>query len=77
MAPVDTARQLSLSSFPIDSLAEYVLVAQDQHRVERFLRQDGNEWLLTTITGLESTVSLTSIQCTLALAEVYDKVEIG
>ena len=60
----------------IDSLAEYVLVAQDQHRVERFLRQDGNEWLLTTTTGLESTVSLTSIQCTLDLAEIYDKVEI-
>ena len=61
----------------IDSLAEYVLVAQDQHRVERFLRQDGNEWLLTTTTGLGSTVPLSSIQCTLALAEVYDKVEIG
>jgi Uma2 family endonuclease len=61
----------------IDSLVEYVLVAQDQHRVERFLRQDGNEWLLTTTTGLESTVSLTSIQCTLDLAEIYDKVKIG
>ena len=61
----------------IDSLAEYVLVAQDQHRVERFLRQDGNEWLLTTTTGLESTVSLSSIQCTLDLAEIYDKVKIG
>lgn len=61
----------------IASLAEYVLVAQDQPRVERFLRQDGNQWLLTTTAGLESTVSLSSIQCALALAEVYDKVEIG
>jgi Uma2 family endonuclease len=61
----------------IESLVEYVLVAQDQHRVERFLRRDGNEWLLTTTTGLESTVSLTSIQCTLDLAEIYDKVELG
>lgn len=61
----------------IASLAEYVLVAQDQPRVERFARQDGNQWLLTTTTGLESTVSLASIQCALALAEVYDKVELG
>jgi len=60
----------------IDSLTEYVLVAQDQHRVERFLRRDGNQWLLTTTTGLGSTVPLSSIQCTLALAEVYDKVEL-
>lgn len=61
----------------IDSLAEYVLVAQDQHRVERFLRQDGNEWLLTTTTGLESAVFLSSIQCTLELAEIYYKVKLG
>jgi Uma2 family endonuclease len=61
----------------IDSMAEYVLVAQDQHRIERFVRQDGNQWLLTTITGLGSTVSLGSIQCALALAEIYDKVKIG
>ncbi len=61
----------------IDSLAEYVLVAQDQHRVERFFRQDGNEWLLTTTAGLESAVFLASIQCVLALAEVYDKVALG
>jgi Uma2 family endonuclease len=72
----DRGKKFQLSQ-EIESLAEYVLVAQDQHRVERFLRQDGNEWLLTTITGLESTVSLTSIQCALPLAEVYDKVEIG
>ncbi|MFL6260937.1 MAG: Uma2 family endonuclease [Thermoanaerobaculia bacterium] len=61
----------------INSLAEYVLVSQDQPRIERFVRQDGNQWLLTTTTGLESTVSLASIQCTLDLAEIYDKVKIG
>lgn len=61
----------------IDSLTEYVLVAQDQPRIERFVRQNGNQWLLTTSSGLESAVSLTSIQATLSLAEVYDKVELG
>jgi len=72
----DRGKKFQLSQ-EIYSLVEYVLVAQDQHRVERFLRQDGNEWLLTTTTGLESTVSLTSIQCTLDLAEIYDKVKVG
>jgi Uma2 family endonuclease len=61
----------------IESLVEYVLVAQDENRVERFLRRENNQWLLTPSMGLESTVSLTSIQCALPLAEVYDKVEIG
>jgi Uma2 family endonuclease len=72
----DRGKKFQLSQ-KVESLAEYVLVAQDHPRVERFLRQDGNEWLLTTTTGLESTVSLTSIQCALALAEVYDKVTLG
>jgi Uma2 family endonuclease len=72
----DRGKKFQLSQ-EIESLVEYVLVAQDRHRVELFLRQGGNKWLLTTTTGLESTVSLTSIQCALPLAEVYDKVEIG
>lgn len=59
----------------IDSLAEYVLVAQDKPRVEHYLRQDGNRWLLTAVSGLDARVSLSSIRCELALSEVYDQVE--
>jgi Uma2 family endonuclease len=61
----------------IDSFVEYVLVAQDQPRIEQLVRQDGHQWLLTTTAGLESSIPLTSIQCALALAEAYDKVELG
>lgn len=58
----------------IDSLAEYLLVDQTRPRVEHYVRQDGNQWLLTVFEGLQATVTLPSIQCGLALAEVYDKV---
>ncbi|HSK79530.1 MAG TPA: Uma2 family endonuclease [Thermoanaerobaculia bacterium] len=61
----------------IDSLAEYLLVDQSRPRVEHYFRQDGNQWLLTVFEGLDSTVSLPSLQCELALAEVYDKVVFG
>ncbi len=61
----------------IGSLAEYVLVSQDEPRVEQFLRQDGNHWLFTAFAGLEATIPLSSIQCELALAEIYDKVGLG
>jgi len=57
----------------IASLQEYLLVAQDQASIERFVRQ-GDAWLLTEAAGLESTISLESIGCQLSLAEVYDKV---
>jgi Uma2 family endonuclease len=61
----------------LPSLSEYVLVSQDEPRMEQFLRQDGNRWLLTVATGLEASIALPSIQCELALAEVYLKVAFG
>lgn len=57
----------------IASLREYLLVAQDQAHIDHYLRQ-GDAWLLTEAEGLDSSVTLDSIGCILALQEVYDKV---
>jgi Uma2 family endonuclease len=57
-----------------ESLQEYVLIAQDRPRIERFARQDDDEWLLTVRNGPEATITLPSIGCELALSEVYRKV---
>ncbi len=59
----------------IESLAEYLLVTQDQSRIEQFIRQDSGDWLLHDATGLEKTIRLPSIECELKLADVYDRVE--
>jgi Uma2 family endonuclease len=56
------------------SLQEYVLVAQDRVSVERYTRQ-GEHWVLTEATNLDAVIDLPSIGCTLALRDVYDKVE--
>ncbi len=56
------------------SLQEYLLVAQDRVSVERYSRQ-GEFWVLTEATHLEDAIELPSIGCTLALRDVYDKVE--
>jgi len=58
----------------LDSLQEYVLIAQDQARIEHYLRQPSGEWLLSDAVGLEAVIELPSIGCTLTLAEVYEKV---
>jgi Uma2 family endonuclease len=60
----------------LDSLMEYVLIAQDKFHVEHFLRQSGGHWLLSETNRLEDTMRLTSIGCDLVLAEVYDKVDL-
>jgi Uma2 family endonuclease len=57
------------------SLREYVLIAQDRPRVERYERQGDRQWLLTVTTGLDGVLSLGSIECELALAEIYRKVQ--
>jgi len=59
----------------IESLTDYLLVAQDEPRVEHYVRQEGGRWLLSTATGREDTLHLASIGCTLPLSEVYDKVD--
>jgi Uma2 family endonuclease len=58
----------------LESLQEYVLVSQDQPRVEQFIRQDGNVWLFKDIAGLEQVVSLASVSCEIALSEIYDRI---
>lgn len=58
----------------LESLQEYVLIAQDSPHIERYLRQPSGEWLLADATGLDARIELSSIGCTLALADVYEKV---
>lgn len=56
------------------TLQEYLIVAQSEARVERFVRQDEQNWLYTDIGGMESSVTIPSLSCTLPLAEIYSKV---
>jgi Uma2 family endonuclease len=59
----------------IDSLSEHVLVAQHKVHVEQFVRQTSGEWLLIEYTSPEQIVTLASIDCSLQLTDVYDKVK--
>lgn len=61
----------------IESLTEYLLVAQDEYRIEQYIRQPDGRWLLADIRGLESAVEMQSIGCSLVLRDVYDKVSLG
>ena len=58
----------------LESLQEYVLISQQECRVEHYVRQPGNQWALTEVHDLTEVIQLSSIQCQLALADIYDKV---
>jgi Uma2 family endonuclease len=58
----------------IDSLAAYLLIAQDRCRIEQYIRQADNHWLLVDFRTLEETINLISMHCVLATQDVYDRV---
>lgn len=58
-----------------ETLADYILVAQDKPVVNHYVRQDDNSWKIFTYIGIDGVCEIASIGCTLPLAEVYDRVE--
>lgn len=58
----------------LESLAEYVLIAQDKIHVEHYVRRSDNQWLLSETDNRQDTIELPSISCRLSLSDVYDKV---
>jgi Uma2 family endonuclease len=58
----------------IETLQEYVLVAQDRPFVECFTRH-GEFWTLSTISGIDAALDLTSVGCAIPLREIYENVE--
>lgn len=59
----------------IPSLTEYLLVAQDEPRIESYVRAEDGRWIFREATGLEATLELPSLGIQLPLAEVYDQVD--
>lgn len=59
----------------LESLREYVLVSQDQPRIETFLRQETGEWLYRDVSGIEAVARLASIDCEMPFGNIYDNVE--
>jgi Uma2 family endonuclease len=57
----------------VESLREYILIAQDEVRVERFERH-GADWTLREWTDLEASLRVESIACEIPLREIYLKV---
>jgi Uma2 family endonuclease len=59
----------------LDSMKEYLLIASELVSAELFTRQPDGRWLMTEAASLDDTLILTSIDCRLKLADVYEKVE--
>ncbi|MBL8191004.1 MAG: Uma2 family endonuclease [Acidobacteria bacterium] len=57
------------------TLKDYILISQTSPTVEHFSRQRDESWTYRVHQGLETSVTLKSIKCTLKLADIYDRVQ--
>lgn len=60
----------------LESLTDYILIAQDEPRVDHYEKQADDEWLLHIAHGLDAKIHIASINCDLTLAQVYNKVPV-
>jgi Uma2 family endonuclease len=58
----------------IESLKEYILIAQRECRVTQYIKQPDGMWLFQEAGSLDEMVHLASVNCDLALESVYRKV---
>lgn len=69
-------REKLLAYQTIPTLRHYVVVAQEERRVE-WLRREDNAWSLTVLTGPEDRIDFPEQGVSLTLAEIYDGIEFG
>jgi len=58
----------------IESFTEYILIAQDRPHVSQFVKQADNSWLNHEFNSLEESFHLASLDCDLALAELFEEI---
>lgn len=58
----------------LPTLTDYCLVAQDKPLIEHYRQVEANRWELVSIEGLEASLQLEAINCTLRLVDVYDRI---
>jgi Uma2 family endonuclease len=59
----------------IDSLRDYILVAQLYASIDHYARDDAGNWKLRNISGMDAEFEIPTIRCKLRLAEIYAKVD--
>ena len=59
----------------IESLTEYLLVAQEPFRIELYVRQGDREWKYSEYHTAEDIIQISAIGCEIALKDIYAKVK--
>lgn len=58
----------------IESLREYLLIAQDEIKIEHLIKQSDGRWKVFEYNSLDAKIELPSVQIALEASEIYEKV---
>lgn len=58
----------------IESLREYLLVAQDEVKVEHLVKQMDGRWAVSEYTSPETKIELPSVEISLQISEIYERI---
>ena len=61
----------------ISSFKEYLLISQTAMQVEKFTKNDSNQWILSEYTGKNAKITFNSFEFEISLDELYDRVELA
>ena len=60
----------------IPSFKEYLLISQTAMQVEKFSKNDANQWVLSEYTGKDAKIIFNSFEFEISLEELYDRVDL-
>ena len=60
----------------IPSFKEYLLVSQQSMQVEKFTKNNSNQWVLSEYAGKDDKITFNSFEFEIGLDELYDRVEL-
>lgn len=63
------------SYLALDSIREYLLIKEDEMRVEHYFKQNAKQWIYRIYDSRDDIVSIDSINCKISLAEIYAQVK--
>lgn len=61
----------------VESIVEYVLIAQDRVSVEHFTRQPDGSWTFVERNGLDDVLDLPAVGARITLSDIYDRVDLS
>jgi Uma2 family endonuclease len=61
----------------LETLTDYLLIAQDEARIDHYVKQSDDLWLLSIARGSGGKIYIASLDCTLLLSQVYAKISLS